>query len=90
MFLQIYSIFDKKVGAYKPPFHAVHVAEATRSMQMVLEDSKSLLAKFPGDYALYLLGTMDTANGSIFAPATGTPSFVIEVSQLLPQPGGVQ
>lgn len=83
MNLQMYSIFDKKTVQYMQPFFAKHVAEATRNVQMVLEDGKTLLAKFTADYALYLLGTVDTDTGLIVPPAQMAPQFVIECVSLL-------
>lgn len=91
--IQLYSLFDKKAGSYSKPFFVAHIAEAMRSVQMALEDGKSMFAKFPADYALYLMGTFDESTGFLTPPASGMPQFSIEVISLVSVnqfPGGAQ
>lgn len=84
--IQFYSLMDKKTGAYMPPFQCKHVAEATRFVQLELENSKSTLLRFAADYALYLVGSFDPTSGILYPTAEAGPQFVIEVAALLPSP----
>lgn len=83
--LQLYSIMDKKTGAYMPPFHVAHVAEATRSIEIEFEKPDSKLRRFAADYALYLVGNFDPTSGFLYPTAEAGPQFTIEVASLLPK-----
>lgn len=82
---QFYSLFDKKAVFFSPPILFSHVAEATRSVQAAMEDSKSKLAKWPADFALYVVGHWDGSTGCIMPTASGIPQLVIEIAALVPQ-----
>lgn len=82
--LQLYSVFDKKTVSFHPPIMVKHVAEATRALQLELENPKSLLARHVGDYALYLVGSFDQSSGCVLPPSHGAPQFTIEAAALLP------
>lgn len=83
--LYMYSIYDKKSQSFSQPMFYKHVAEATRSVQMTLETKEANhLNRFPGDYALYLIGTFDPATGGIMPPETITPQHTLEVQALMP------
>lgn len=92
--LQMYSIYDKKTQSFTPPQFYKHVAEATRSVQMSLETKdgqNSLLSRYPGDYALYLIGTFDPKTGGIMPPETINPQHTLEIQALLPaKEGGIK
>lgn len=86
---QMYSIFDKKGLIYSNPFYCRHISEATRSVQIGLEDGKAMFARFPADFALYLVGTFDPESGSVMPTAQGGPQFALEVAALVtPKEGG--
>lgn len=85
---QMYSIFDKKGLIYGQPFYCRHVAEATRSVQIGIQDGKAMFARFPADYALYLVGTFDPDSGSVTPTHQGGPQFCIEVASLVDEKGG--
>lgn len=81
--IQFYSLHDKKTGRYLPPFHCKHVAEATRIVQIELENPKLTLQRFAADYALYLIGSFDDTSGFLYPTAEAGPQFTIEVASLL-------
>lgn len=82
--IQLYSLFDKKASCFSRPFFVAHVAEATRSVQIGLESKDVMFAKYPADFALYLMGTFDEATGFLTPPASGMPQFTIEIAALVP------
>lgn len=86
--LQMYSIYDKKVGTYGAPTFSKNVVEIQRSIINVLREGKSLLSQFPADYALYLVGTFDQDLGAIIHPFTPGPQFTLEIASLLEAPNG--
>lgn len=85
--LQLYTIFDKKASVYSAPQFYKHVAEATRAIQMHLEEGKGTLARFPADHALYLVGSFDESSGLLYPTAEAGPQFTIEIAELVPQKG---
>lgn len=87
--IQFYSFFDKKAACYTPPFQAKHVAEATRAVQQHMEEGKSIIAKYPADHALYLVGAFDETTGFFDLNTQAIcPSFTIECAALVPAQKG--
>lgn len=82
--MQFYSIYDKKSAAFMPPFHAKHISDASRTVSVALDDTKSALGRWPGDFALYLVSHWDGATGGMSLPSSGGPQLCCEVSALLP------
>lgn len=80
---QFYSIFDKKSVSFWKPFLCSHVAEATRSVQVGLQDAKSSLAMWPGDFALYVVGHWDGSTGHITPTVSSIPELIMEVAALV-------
>ena len=70
MQLQIFSIFDKAVGAYMRPFVAQSAGEALRAFEDDCMNAESPVAKHPEDYSLFMLGEFDNQDGSIEAKAS--------------------
>lgn len=84
---QYYGIFDKKTNSFPfPPFQAVNVEDALRTVRMSLEKA-SPVTKFPHDYALYLMTHYDEVTGQFMPPSSGMPQFTEEISNLMPQDG---
>lgn len=83
---QMYSIRDSKSGAFERPFFAKHVAEATRNVQLFLENSKDhQVARFPEDFSLWQVGSFDPSNGGLMPTHSGAPQWVIELAVLVNQ-----
>lgn len=87
--LQFYALFDKKTGGYRTPFSVKHVAEATRAVQVHLEEGKGDICRYPGDFALYFLSEFNQETGQFTKPDF-RPTFTIEVVSLLGPPNGVE
>lgn len=66
MILECYSVFDKAVGAFMPPFYAKSRGEALRMFMDACADTNSSLHKHPGDYTLFRCGEFEDGVG-IFA-----------------------
>lgn len=73
----MYSVFDKKVGAYAQPFFCTHEQVALRAFASACADKDLTIGKFPEDYALYRLGEFDDASGAVRAEVV----FVTEAAQ---------
>lgn len=79
MEMKIYSVKDAKVG-----FTGLSIEKSQlpilRQLEMIVNgsDENSMIAKFPNDFALYELGTIDTDTGAI-SPSV---KFVAEMSSL--------
>lgn len=85
--LQMYAIKDNKSGAFDRPFFVQHVAQATRNVQMALEEGgKSALARYPEDFSLWLIGHFDETNGGLMPTSTGAPQWTVECVSLLNKP----
>lgn len=81
--MTLYSIFDKKVMQYAPPYPAQNLTSALRSLQLALKEPNNLSA-YPHDFALYDVGQFDSKSGMI---EVFQPQFVEEIANLVPQKG---
>lgn len=77
MYLQCFAIKDLKVGTFGRPFFSRHVAEAIRDLSQVVTDPSSVFSKFPADFELWLICSMNDENGMIQLSDNMGPSFVI-------------
>lgn len=57
---QLYSVYDRVVGEYAPPFPAPNHVHAIRLFQSGLKD-----VQFPDDYRLYHVGYFDVQTGQL-------------------------
>lgn len=62
---KIFSVFDKKVGAYKRPFISDNEVEATRGLQTAMRDPEIQISLFPEDFDLYEMGIFNDNSGLI-------------------------
>lgn len=83
--LQVYSLLDKKTGAYGKPMFASHVQEVIRSFITELENPQSFLARFSADYSLWRVGHFEQDTGALMAPQHGGPEHVAELAALFTQ-----
>lgn len=63
MELKVFSIFDEKAKVFSNPFYMGHNGQALRAFSDLVQDKQSSIAKHPGDYKLYLLGTFNDVSG---------------------------
>lgn len=75
----LFSIFDKKIGTYGPPFLAQNVGTAVRQLTQMLQQ-KSNLTDFPEDFQLEQVGTFHLGTAEI--KATG-PESVCSVQSVI-------
>lgn len=59
MKLDIFSVFDAKVGAFAQPFFSQNISTATRAFAYAANDPTTDIGRFPSDMALFHLGTWD-------------------------------
>lgn len=59
MLFTVFSIRDTAVGVWLPPIYARSKGEMLRNFADGVADAQSKLAKHPGDFALFELGTFD-------------------------------
>jgi len=63
----MYSLFDRKVGAYSQPFYAFNHQVAQRCLRGVVSDHRSIVAQSPADFDLYFVGEFDDASALVVA-----------------------
>lgn len=61
MLFSVFSIYDSAVQTWLPPLFARNKGEMLRNFADGVQDPKSQLARHPGDYSLFEIGTFDDA-----------------------------
>lgn len=61
--MQMFSVFDKAVGAYMPPFFARTRGEAIRMFSDAVQSKDGQFIKHPQDYELYEIAVWDDLSG---------------------------
>jgi hypothetical protein len=74
MRLQVFSVYDKAVGAYLQPFFSRSKGEALRSFTSACNEDKHQFNVHSSDYVLFDIGEFDDASG-LFSPRE--PSRII-------------
>lgn len=75
-----FAIYDTKSESFGQPFFTHNRASAMRGIRLQLQqDSNSMIAKFPSDFALFEIGSFDEEHGLL----EGNKAFVINVSELM-------
>lgn len=64
MIFNVYSILDGKSHVYSPPFLSRHTGEALRSFTDLVNDERSTVSKYPGDFQLVQVATFDDELGT--------------------------
>lgn len=59
MKLDVFAVYDSKVGAYAQPFYSANISTATRAFAYAANDPSTEIGRFPSDMALFHLGTFD-------------------------------
>jgi len=82
--MKYFVLFDKKNGHYQETiFSATSIADAVRSMGMHLSEGKGMVATYPADYQLCLVGDFDFKTGAMVPPTDRGPIVVQEVSEIM-------
>lgn len=63
MMLQAFSVFDKAVNAFMPPFFARSTGEAMRSFEELANDATTNVSKHPSDFVLFRIGEFNDSSG---------------------------
>lgn len=63
MIMKVFGVYDLKALAYLQPFFSQSTGAAIRAFEDVVNDGNSPIAKHPGDYQLFELGTFDDTKG---------------------------
>lgn len=65
MYLQMFTVYDKKAAAYLQPFFMRSEAEAVRAMMQTANNSDTQFAKTPEDFQLVHVGEFDDLTGCV-------------------------
>lgn len=65
--INLYALFDKKAARYGTPFPSTSAAEACRGVIMGIRSGQPVFAKFPEDFAIYLVGQWDDVSATLTA-----------------------
>lgn len=85
--LYFYSIYDKKLNKFMPPFFASCDEDAIRQVSSIVNYSNSLICRFPEDYTLYNIGFFDEKEGIIRGNRNDMVINVTECSLLKTEEG---
>lgn len=80
----LYSVRDEKTVAFFPPFLASNHGEALRTFSDLCKNVDTLMARYPGDFALYHLATFDDQSGSVVG--LSLPVQIGSASEYVAQP----
>ncbi|QCQ84783.1 nonstructural protein [Blackfly microvirus SF02] len=83
MITEVFSVFDKAVNAFLPPFQCRTKGEAIRSFSEAVNDPSKSFGKYSVDYVLMGLGTWDD-NSGLFSPRD--PIRIIGASEVIDTP----
>lgn len=67
MIQSAYTIYDRKALVYHPPFYAVAIGAALRSVMEVANDLNTSIGRHPSDYVVFRCGQWDDSVGG-FVP----------------------
>ena len=83
MIQQVFALRDRKADIFGRPVFVASMGSLVRELtDVVVSDSQDTLARHPGDFALYRLGTFDDVKGTF--DLLPLPDFVLECASLLP------
>lgn len=82
--LGIYTIKDKHVSMYLPPFLSSSDDEAKRMVADSIEPN-SMLARFPADYQLVRCGVFDSKLGLSRDPEDNIPDVLCSITDIIRQ-----
>lgn len=68
----MFSIYDKRLGKYIPPFMCSSKEEGIRQFENLINYTNSLMCKFPEDYTLVHIGDFDDVVGRVILPGEKT------------------
>ena len=63
MTIKLFTIWDSKTEAFRYPHFVQNSGQAIRSFQEAVMDTKIELGKYPEDFSLFEMGTLDDSTG---------------------------
>ena len=78
--MQVYSVYDKKMGTYMPPMYVEHLIQIQRTLLKNMQNPESLITQYPEDYSVYILGDWDPKLGEYNLKPK--PEFVFDIQDL--------
>lgn len=79
MMLEVFSVYDKAVGAFLPPFFSRSRGEAIRSFMEACSNAEHQFNKHRADYTLYVFGAWNDNSGSF---EVGEPMRLISALEI--------
>lgn len=64
--LRLYSIYDSKAEQFSPPQVYHNDMLALRAFEGIVNDDKMLIKKYPEDFSIYYVGSLDDSNGRYY------------------------
>lgn len=64
----LFALYDKKGMFYMPPFTVENKIQAIRGVEEAVNDSGTVIGRYPDDFALYFLGEFDNKTGKFVQP----------------------
>lgn len=89
MITMVFSVHDKAVGAFLPPFFTRSKMEAMRSFAEACCDEKHQFFRHASDYTLYHLGEFDDSSGLFAVRDPVRVLSAIECAVEMPPPDGI-
>lgn len=84
MILEMYSAYDKKVGAFMQPQFFRSRGEALRAFMDACLAKDGMFMAHPEDFGFAYMGTFDDSSGALVAPDAG-PEFVMTALDAVPK-----
>ena len=78
MRMEVYSVYDKAIEAFMPPFFCRSRGEALRSFSTAVNDPNSQIGKFVADYALFWIGSFEDGSGELTCATAAGPVRIIQ------------
>lgn len=64
--LRLYSIYDSKAEQFSPPQVYHNDMLALRAFEGIVNDDKMVIKKYPEDFTLYYVGSLDDGDGHYY------------------------
>lgn len=84
MKMGMYAVKDTKAQVFNTPFFQHTHGSAERAFEQLIRDPQSLCSKYPKDYDLYFLGSIDDESGKL--SVTEKPQHIVSGEQLATGP----
>jgi len=92
MKLKMYSVYDSKAECFGTPFFMSSRGLAIRAFTDLVNDTRSSVNKYPGDFSLFEVGEWDDNNARVesFAPVSlGIAQSYVKEAEVVKVPGNI-